>query len=243
MNKKLLSLIFLGFLSTNIHYLHADDNVIRIDQSGDTLTLLIDQIGFGNVISQTNAGDDKMVITGTTLSFNIDQIGNNNKIFGPVIADTSTYLYSTTGSSNIMDWNIGANGSSDDSDINIVVTGDSNTWNLDQGYQFSAERLNLDAVVIGNSNVFDLDFESDDNTWNWSVTGGSNNINTLQKDGGQTMTVEWVGDSGDVDINQISGTCAASGGGCSTPNATIVLDVNSDNATVQINQKDSAGDS
>ena len=243
MNKKLLSLIFLGFLSTNIHYLHADDNVIRIDQSGDTLTLLIDQIGFGNVISQTNAGDDKMVITGTTLSFNIDQIGNNNKIFGPVIADTSTYLYSTTGSSNIMDWNIGANGSSDDSNINIVVTGDSNTWNLDQGYQFSAERLNLDAVVIGNSNVFDLDFESNDNTWNWSVTGGSNNINTLQKDGSQTMTVEWVGDSGDVDINQISGTCAAAGGGCSTPNATIVLDVNSDNATVQINQKDSASDS
>ena len=243
MNKKLLSLIFLGFLSTNIHYLHADDNEIRIDQSGDTLTLLIDQVGFGNVISQTNAGDDKMVITGTTLSFNIDQIGNSNKIFGPVIADTSTYLYSTTGSSNIMDWNIGANGSSDDSDINIVVTGDSNTWNLDQGYQFSAERLNLDAVVIGNSNVFDLDFESDDNTWNWSVTGGSNNINTLQKDGGQTMTVEWVGDSGDVDINQISGTCAAAGGGCSTPNATIVLDVNSDNATVTINQKDSANDS
>lgn len=243
MNKKLLSLIFLGFLSTNIHYLHADDNEIRIDQSGDTLTLLIDQVGFGNVISQTNAGDDKMVITGTTLSFNIDQIGNSNKIFGPVIADSSTYLYSTTGSSNIMDWNIGANGSSDDSDINIVVTGDSNTWNLDQGYQFSAERLNLDAVVIGNSNVFDLDFESDDNTWNWSVTGGSNNINTLQKDGGQTMTVEWVGDSGDVDINQISGTCAAAGGGCSTPNATIVLDVNSDNATVTINQKDSANDS
>jgi|TARA_B110000008_G_scaffold269248_1_gene298265 hypothetical protein len=243
MNKKLLSLIFLGFLSTNIHYLHADDNEIRIDQSGDTLTLLIDQVGFGNTISQTNGGSDKMVITGTTLSFNIDQIGNSNKIFGPVIADTSTYLYSTTGSSNIMDWNIGANGSSDDSNINIVVTGDSNTWNLDQGYQFSAERLDLDAVVIGNSNVFDLDFESNDNTWNWSVTGGSNNINTLQKDGSQTMTVEWVGDSGDVDINQISGTCAAAGGGCSTPNATIVLDVNSDNATVQINQKDSAGDS
>lgn len=243
MNKKLLSLIFLGFLSTNIHYLHADDNEIRIDQSGDTLTLLIDQVGFGNTISQTNGGSDKMVITGTTLSFNIDQIGNSNKIFGPVIADTSTYLYSTTGSSNIMDWNIGASGSSDDSNINIVVTGDSNTWDLDQGYQFSAERLDLDATVIGNSNVFDLDFESNDNTWNWSVTGGSNNINTLQKDGSQTMTVEWVGDSGDVDINQISGTCAVAGGGCSTPNATIVLDVNSDNATVQINQKDSAGDS
>ena len=53
-----------------------------------------------------------------------------------------------------------------------------------------------------------------------------------------------VGDSGDVDINQVSGTCVGgAGNGCSTPNATIVLDVNSDNATVQINQKDSAGDS
>ena len=244
MNKKLLSLIFLGFLSTNIHYLHADDNEIRIDQSGDTLTLLIDQVGFGNTISQTNGGSDKMVITGTTLNFNIDQIGNSNKIFGPVIADTSTYLYSTTGDSNIMDWNIGASGSSDDSNYNIVVTGDSNTWDLDQGYSFSAERLDLDAVVIGNSNVFDLDFESNDNTWNWSVTGGSNNINTLQKDGSQSMTVEWVGDSGDVDINQVSGTCVGGyGNGCQSPNATIVLDVNSDNATVQINQKDSANDS
>jgi hypothetical protein len=98
--------------------------------------------------------------------------------------------------------------------------------------------------VIGNSNVFDLDFESNDNTWNWSVTGGSNNINTLQKDGSQTMTVEWVGDSGDVDINQVSGTCVSgAGNGCSTPNATIVLDVDSDNATVTINQKDSANDS
>ena len=58
MNKKLISLIFVGFLSTNILFAQAtDDNEIRIDQEGDTLTLLIDQVGFGNKISQTDAYD------------------------------------------------------------------------------------------------------------------------------------------------------------------------------------------
>ena len=51
------------------------------------------------------------------------------------------------------------------------------------------------------------------------------------------------GDSADIDINQLSGTCASNGGGCATPNAIITLDITSDNSTIQINQKDSANDS
>ena len=67
MNKKLFSLGLLAILSTNILFAQAtDDNEIRIDQEGDTLTLYIDQVGFGNKISNTSAFDDKMVITGTT---------------------------------------------------------------------------------------------------------------------------------------------------------------------------------
>jgi hypothetical protein len=89
-----------------------------------------------------------------------------------------------------------------------------------------------------------LDFESDDITWNFDITGDSNNINTLQNDGSQSLTVEWNGDSGDIDINQISGTCATGAGvACSSPNAVINLDITSDNATIQINQKDTANDS
>ena len=123
------------------------------------------------------------------------------------------------------------------------MTGSSNTFDLDQGYQFSAERLDADLVLIGSSNVFDVDWESDDVIWNWDITGASNNINTLQKDGANEMTVELNGDSADVDINQLSGTCASNGGGCATPNAIITLDITSDNSTIQINQKDSANDS
>jgi hypothetical protein len=112
---------------------------------------------------------------------------------------------------------------------------------FDQGYNASAERLDLDLTIIGSSNIFDIDIDVDDAIWNFDVTGGSNNINTMQKDGGeQEINVVLVGDSADIDINQMSGTCAT---GITTCNGIITLDVTSDNATIQINQKDSAGDS
>ena len=241
MNKLFFSLGLITLLSTNILFAQAtDDNEIRIDQEGDTLTLYIDQIGFGNKISQTSALDDKMVITGTTLTIDIDMIGNSNKLYGPLVADTSDFDLSFTGDSNVMDWNIGDTGSADDSVYDITVTGDSNTWDLDQGYQFSAERLDLDMTILGNSNVFDLDFESDDNTFNWEITGDSNNLNVLMKDGAHTQTVDYTGDGGDIDINQISGTCVSGAGtSCASPDAKIIMDIDSDNATIQINQKDS----
>ena len=203
---KILSLVLL--LSTSFVFAQAtDDNEIRIDQEGDTLTLYIDQVGFGNKISQTSAFDDKMVITGTTLTIDIDMIGNQNLLFGPVASDNSDYDLILTGDSNSIDWNIGDNASADDSSIQFTLTGDSNTFDLDQGFSFSAERLDADLVLVGNSNVFDVDWESDDLVWNFDITGDSNNINTLQKDGEQEINFELTGDSADVDINQISGTC------------------------------------
>ena len=243
--KKLISFCLIALMSTNILFAQAtDDNEIRIDQEGDTLTLYIDQVGFGNKVANNSDADEKMVITGTTLTIDIDQIGNQNKIFGPLIADTSDFDLSFTGDSNILDWNIGYQGSADDSVYDITVTGDSNTWDLDKGYQFSSERLDLDMTIIGNSNVFDLDFESDDNTFNWEITGDSNNLNVLMKDGAHTQTVDYTGDSGDIDINQVSGTCVSgSGNSCASPDAKIIMDIDSDNATIQINQKDSANDS
>ena len=245
---KLYSILLVGVLvSTSSLFAQAtDDNEIKITQSGDTLELYIDQIGFGNKIGgdDFSSGSSAMVITGSSLEFDLDFTGNQNILFGPVTADSSVYKLDFTGDSNEIDWNIGYIGSSDDSDINFDVTGDSNTFDLDQGYSVSAERLDADLILIGSSNVFDLDFESDDVTWNWDITGSSNNINTLQNDGSQSMTVVFDGDSADIDISQISGTCATGAGtGCVTPNATIDMDITSDNATIQIVQKDSGNDS
>tara|TARA_B100001939_G_scaffold90080_1_gene77149 strand:- start:1098 stop:1835 length:738 start_codon:yes stop_codon:yes gene_type:complete len=243
---KLLSIVLL--LSTSFVFAQAtDDNEIKITQSGDTLELYIDQIGFGNKIGGndfSSGSGTSMSITGSSLEFDLDFTGNQNVLFGPVVADSSVYKLEFIGDSNEIDWNIGYIGSADSSDILFDVTGDSNTYDLDQGYVYSAERLDADLLLVGSSNVFDIDWESDDNIWDFDITGDSNNVNTLQNDGAQNLEFTLVGDSADVDINQISGTCATGAGvACASPNANIVLDVTSDNATIQLNQKDSANDS
>lgn len=242
MIKKLLGLSLL-ILPAFVFAQATDDNEINIEQVGDTLTLYIDQYGYGNKIGldDFSSSSGAMVITGSSLNINLDQIGNENLLFGVVKADSSTYNLLFTGDSNSMDWDIGYIGSSDSSTIDLDITGDSNTLDFDQGYNASAERLDFDLTLIGDSNIFDIDVDVDDAIWNFDITGGSNNINTLQKDGGEhEINFTLDGSSADVDINQMSGTCAT---GISTCNGIITLDIDSENATIQINQKDSANDS
>ena len=149
------------------------------------------------------------------------------------------YKLDFTGDSNSIDWLIGYQGSADSSDINFDVTGSSNTFDLDQGSVYSAERLDSDLILIGSSNVFDIDWESDDLTWDFDSYWGSNNVNTFKKMENNLWLLTLDGDSADVDINQLSGTCVSGVSGCASPDAIITLDITSDNATIQINQKDS----
>ena len=221
----------------------SDDNEINIDQTGNTLTLYIDQVGYGNKIGLNNFETSSAAtpITGTSLTFNIDQLGNENLLYGTLTANSSTYNLSWTGDSNVLDYLIGDTGSSDSTTMDITMTGDSNTIDFDQGSVASSERLDFDLSVLGSTNVFDIDIETDDVTWNWDITGDDNNIKSLQNDGFyQAQTVEFDGDNADIDINQLSGTCPT---GINTCKGIITLDITSDNAVIQINQKDTANDS
>lgn len=235
-----LSLIMLPLLTFAAA---TDDNEINIDQAGDTLVLYIDQIGYGNKMGLNNfsSSSSPMPIIGSSLTFNIDQIGNENLLYGEVTADSSSYTLEWNGDSNVWDWMIGDSGSSDNSNYLVDITGDSNTMDLDQGTNLSAERLDFDLTVIGSSNVFDVDIDVDDAVWNFDITGSSNNINTMQKDGAeQEINLTLIGSSADVDINQMSGTCPT---GVTTCNGIITLDIDSENANIQINQKDATNDS
>ena len=195
MNRYLLGLVF--FLSSFVYAGASDDNEINIDQSGDTLTLYIDQVGYGNKIG----GDD----------------------------------FSTSSSASTI------TGSTDSTTMDVDITGDTNVVDLDQGYVSSAERLDLDLTVVGSNNTFDLDIETDDVTWNWDITGSDNNLVSLQNDGFyQEQTVTFNGDNADIDINQLSGTCPV---GVTSCKGIITLDITSDDATIQINQKDTSNDS
>ena len=233
-----------GLMLTSFAWAAAtDDNEINIDQTGNTLTLYIDQVGYGNKVGLNNFETSSAAtpITGTSLTFNIDQLGNENLLYGTLTANSSTYNLSWTGDANVLDYLIGDTGSSDATTMDITMTGDSNTIDFDQGSVASSERLDFDLSVLGSTNVFDIDIETDDVTWNWDITGDDNDIKSLQNDGFyQTQTVEFDGDNANIDINQLSGTCPT---GITTCKGIITLDITSDNAVIQINQKDTANDS
>ena len=104
-------------------------------------------------------------------------------------------------------------------------------------YNASAERLDFDLDInTGSSNVWDINIDADDVTWNVDVIGSSNNFATTQSDGAyQSLTMEWVGSNGDIDIIQSSGTCPT---GISSCYGVINADFDSENAIVDIKQKD-----
>ena len=239
---KLIAFTFLLCPTVLFAQAASTDNEILLDQSGDTLTLTVDQVGYGNKLCGTIASgvcSGDWIFTGVTNTFDIDMIGNLNKIFGPTITDSTDVDLLLTGDSNQFDWNVGAGGSADSSAVDVSILGDSNTLDFDWAAAASSERLDFDLVIDGDSNNWDINIDADDVTWNFDVLGSSNDFNLTQKDGSdQSMTVEWIGSNGDVDIMQQSGTCPQ---GVSSCFGVIAAEFDTENAVVNIVQKD-AGD-
>ena len=230
---------FLVLLCPVVLFAGANDNEVKLDQAGDTLKLYIDQIGYGNKICGTissGACASDWTLTGNTVTMDIDMIGNLNQVFGPTLFDSTDVDLKFTGNSNIWDWNVGYGGSADSSVLDVDITGSSNTFDIDWGYAASAERLDFDLDITGSSNVWNIDIENDDATWNVDVIGSSNNFLTTQSDGAyNSITMEWIGSNGDIDILQSSGTCPTGISGCY---GVINADFDSENAIVDIKQKD-----
>ena len=67
---RILGLSLLCLFSFNVFAQATDDNEINIEQDGDTLTLYIDQYGYGNKIGADNfaSSSSAMVITGSSLN-------------------------------------------------------------------------------------------------------------------------------------------------------------------------------
>ena len=230
---------FLVLLCPVVLFAGTNDNEVKLDQAGDTLKLYIDQIGYGNKICGTissGACASDWTLTGNTVTMDIDMIGNLNQIFGPTLFDSTDVDLKLTGNSNIWDWNVGYGGSADSSVLDVDISGSSNTFDIDWAYAASAERLDFDLDITGSSNVWNIDIENDDATWNVDVIGSSNNFLTTQSDGAyNSITMEYIGSNGDIDILQSSGTCPTGIAGCY---GVINADFDSENAIIDIKQKD-----
>ena len=93
-----------------------------------------------------------------------------------------------------------------------------------------------DLDVTGSSNVFTTVIEVDDGRYDVDVTGSSNDVNTSQTDGAYNkIDLELIQSNGNIDIVQSSGTCPS---GISSCYSEIIADFDSENATINIKQKD-----
>mgnify|MGYP004405032539 CR=1 FL=1 len=238
-NKNVLCILL---LLTSVSVMANTDNEVFLEQSGDTLTLEIDQIGYGNKIcGSVNGGacDSDWVLTGDQLNINLDILGNDNQIFGNTIFNNSSVDITISGDSNVWDWDVGYIGSVDSTDILVDVTGDTNTFDIDLGYDASTERLDFDLDVLGSLNSLDVDIDADDAIWDVDITGNNNTFTSAVSDGNyHELNFELSGDNSQVTLIQDSGTCPDGIMSCS---GKIDVSLDGDNAMVDITQSDSLG--
>jgi len=121
--------------------------------------------------------------------------------------NSSSWTYKATGDSNSGTFAVGATGDSASSDFDFEATGDSNVLTFTQGDASTATGGNQDFVITGTSNDVNVKCNVIGCINNWTVSGNSNDIDTLQsgKDD-HAITVALTGSSNNVDIDQTDTT-------------------------------------
>ena len=183
----------------------AGNNDIYITQTGTGLTLTIDQIGATNTVGTSGA---RAILSGTSMTVDIDQIGSSNTWLASILqGNSSSWTYKVTGDSNSATLAVGASGDANGSDFDYTTIGDSNVLVWTQGANSTATSSNFDAVITGTSNNLNAACDSVGCINNWTVSGNSNDIDTVQTgSANHAITVALVGSSNDVDIHQTDTT-------------------------------------
>ena len=159
------------------------DNEIYVNQSGNTASIDLEQLGSSKLIGGTLAVSGTMTdldLDGLTMTLDINQIGSSNIFRSDGIdGDNFTGFFEFDGDSNVMDILMNSTGliSADYVNLNIDVTGGSNEFDLAIAENADSSYLDLDWIILGDSNElnFDIDYA---NAINFvDVNGSSNTIN------------------------------------------------------------------
>ena len=208
---KLLNLVL--FLSLSVFA----DNEIYVDQSGNSASIDLEQLGSSNLITGTSGVSGTLTaldLDGVSMTLDINQIGSSNIFRSDAIdGDNFTGYFEWNGDSNIMDILMNSTGliSADYVNLNIDVTGSSNEFDVAIAENADSSYLDLDWVILGDSNIlnFDIDYE---NAINYlDINGSSNEIDftasgysgTTSADSGYFF-LDLDGSSNDIDITQSS---------------------------------------
>ena len=156
----------------------AGNNDIYITQTGTGLTLTIDQIGATNNVGTSSS---RATLSGTSMVVDIDQIGDSNSFLASILqGNSSSWDWSVTGDSNTGTFTVGGTGDAANSDFDYTTIGDSNVFVWTQGAASTATGGNQDFSITGTSNDFTGTCEVVGCINNWTISGNSNDITTLQ---------------------------------------------------------------
>jgi len=161
------------------------DNEVHVDQSGNSASIDLEQLGSSNLIGGTQATSGTMTaldLDGDSMTLDINQIGSSNIFRSDAIeGDNFTGFFEFDGDSNVFDLLLNSTGliTADYVNMNIDVTGSSNTFDLKAGEDDDVSYLDLDWIISGDSNTFDFDIDYENATNYVDVNGSSNTINFL----------------------------------------------------------------
>ena len=175
--KKIINLVALFSIFTFA------DNEIYVDQSGNSASIDIEQLGSSNLIGGTSAVSGTMTaldLDGVSMILDINQIGASNIFRSDAIdGDNFTGFFEFDGDSNVMDILVNSTGliTADYINLLIDVTGSSNTFDLKIAEDDDSSYLDLDWTILGGSNEFDFDIDYANAINFVDINGSSNTIN------------------------------------------------------------------
>ena len=180
------------------------DSQIFIQQSGQSLTLDINQAGQNNVIGDM-ANDDPFILNGVQQEFTINQLGSNNSLFGQVFSDSVQALLDFIGDNNRMTMLINPDGlnSADSGQYIFNVSGSNNEFDLTVGDDAVADNAYFDWDITGDFNLFNTTVNSDNYSSMLTVFGNYNEFNiTASGFSGHSVEIDHRGDYANFIISQ-----------------------------------------
>ena len=123
-------------------------------------------------------------LDGNTLDLILNQIGDSNTFLGDILGDNIVGYFNFDGNSNTFTIQVDPTNTygADGSNLNVQTTGDSNAFNLDLATNAMASNTDLDWIINGSSNTLTFDIDVDGATSFVDIDGDSNTV-TYDGDG------------------------------------------------------------
>ena len=102
-------------------------------------------------------------LDGNTLDLILNQIGDSNTFLGDILGDNIVGYFNFDGNSNTFTIQVDPTNTygADGSNLNVQTTGDSNAFNLDLATNAMASNTDLDWIINGSSNTLTFDIDVD----------------------------------------------------------------------------------